>query len=186
MSRFLAERRARAEGVARGLPNLRRVIEDAGQRLDDWAERMANGLRFGVERRRARLAEVAASQPSLRRPLADAEKRLAREGRSLAATIAARLREARGQLGRAAALLESCSYARILDRGFVLAYADDGRLVGAAADTAPGMDLTLHFHDGEAAATVTGGGGDLPRKRRMRRRRTSGQGGGDNRQGNLL
>ena len=39
-----------AGGLWRGLPDLARVIEESAQRLDDWTERLTNGLEVGLER----------------------------------------------------------------------------------------------------------------------------------------
>src|SRR5690606_27898406 len=39
--RIVLERRVRVEGLSRGLPNPRRMLEEASQRLDDWSERLA-------------------------------------------------------------------------------------------------------------------------------------------------
>ena len=45
LRRQIAERRARIEGLARGLPTARDRLTTAGQRLDDWSERLARGAR---------------------------------------------------------------------------------------------------------------------------------------------
>src|SRR6185437_3103026 len=52
-------------------------------------------------------------------------------------------------------LLESFSYERVLERGFVLATDSAGRPVQAAAETRQGMSLKLRFRDGTAGAVVT-------------------------------
>ena len=41
--------------LARGLPNLQRLVEAAEQRLDDWSERLGNALKAGLRQRRQRL-----------------------------------------------------------------------------------------------------------------------------------
>ena len=38
--------------LARGLPNLQRLVEAAEQRLDDWSERLGNALKAGIRQRR--------------------------------------------------------------------------------------------------------------------------------------
>ena len=43
--RLIAERRARIEGLGRGLPAARDRLQTASQRLDDWSERLGRGVR---------------------------------------------------------------------------------------------------------------------------------------------
>jgi exodeoxyribonuclease VII large subunit len=154
VGRLLADRRQRLEGLARGLPNLRRVLEGASQRLDDWAERLGNSLRAGLERRRSRLEQAAARIPSPQREIAVAGQRLAREGQALTRLAAGFTRERGVRLAHAGALLESFSYTRVLDRGFALVLAADGRPVSSVTALSAGMDLTLRLRDGTAGVTV--------------------------------
>ncbi|MDP6804025.1 MAG: exodeoxyribonuclease VII large subunit [Rhodospirillales bacterium] len=179
--RTLGERALRLDGLARGLPDLARVIEGAAQRLDDWTERLANGLKTGLERRRASLGALAASLVDPGARIARARDRLEAESRAFATAARSLLRDAASRLGRASELLESTSFERVLDRGFALVSARGGAPIVAAVETAPGMDVAIRFSDGEAAATVTGSqhsGGERKRPRRGRRK--------DTRQGELL
>jgi len=155
--RLLADRRQRLDGLARGLPNPRRVVETAFQRLDDWAERLGNSLLTGIERRRARVDRLTARIPAPRREIAVAGQRLARESQALAGAARGFVRLRQNRLAHVAALLDSCSYARVLERGFALAVAGDGRPIASARALTIGMDLTLRFHDGAAGVTVRDG-----------------------------
>ncbi len=51
-------------------------------------------------------------------------------------------------------MLESCSYERVLERGFALVWDDAGRAVRSVQRLAPRMALTVRFHDGAAGVTV--------------------------------
>lgn len=186
--RLVADRRQRLDGLARGLPNLRRVVEGAYQRLDDWAERLGNSLLAGIERRRARLDRLTARIPVPRRDIAVAGRRLARESHALARAGRGFIHEREARLAHVAALLESCSYARVLERGFALAIAGDGRPVSSARVLTAGMDLTLRFHDGTADVTVREGAGGPPpgRARRPATKPRRSAVGKDDRQGKLL
>ena len=179
LTRLAGESRTRVAGLARGLGDPRRLIEERAQRLDDRAERL--GLAAGrlAERRRATLAEAAARLPHPRLQVARARDRLD--------ALAARLSALRaGEAGRAAdrrfrlvelaqraaglalrraadggtrlaaraALLESFSYARVLERGFVLVSDAAGRPVTARDGALAAGDVTLRFHDGAVAARV--------------------------------
>jgi hypothetical protein len=63
---------------------------------------------------------------------------------------------AQQRLGSVSGLLESYSYERVLERGFVLVRDAHGKPVTAAADAHSGERVALRFHDGEVAATVSG------------------------------
>jgi len=154
LGRLLVDRRQRLDGLARGLPNLRRVVESASQRLDDWAERLGNSLRTGIDRRRARLDHVTARIPSPRREIVVAAQRIVRESQALQRAADGLFRERQVRLAHAAALLESFSYTRVLDRGFALVLAGDGRPVSSVTLLSTGMDLTLRLRDGTAGVTV--------------------------------
>ena len=179
VSRVLQEHRMRLEGLGRGLPDLRRLAEEATQRLDDWAERLRNGLGVGIERRRAHLAELAAGLPRPHQRIAHVGTRLEGVARALDPAVAGYLRGISARLAQARALLESYSYQRVLERGFALVTDKSERSVSSAGDLVPGTGLDVRFHDGKIGVTVDdgkpdGGGG----KRKSRKP--------DDRQGKLL
>ena len=81
--RQIEERRVRVEGLARGLPDPRRILEEKTQRLDDRAERLRNAMASLLDRRRGKLAEAAARLPHPGQQLRLAEQKLAPEVRRL-------------------------------------------------------------------------------------------------------
>ncbi|HEX9703423.1 MAG TPA: exodeoxyribonuclease VII large subunit [Rhodospirillales bacterium] len=183
--RQLSERRALLDGIARGLPNLARLIEGLAQRIDDWGERLAHAMRAGLALRQQR---VAAKIPTPEQQLAHAKSRLSGESRALGAAYRAVVADRARAFDHWAALLESYSYERVLDRGFALVSDAGGNAIDSVSRLAPGMDVRLRLSDGEAGARVTdapgkpdpGDGGGPPKK-------TSGKKpGGNGRQGSLL
>ena len=95
------------------------------------------------------------------------------------------MRHHRARLGQAAALLESASYQRVLERGFALVGDASGAPLRSIGAVAVGMDVRLHFHDGDAGARVTrvsGGGGSAAPRKKKAAKPTPGDGG----QGSLL
>ena len=156
MNRTLSQHRTVVQGLGRGLPNLRRVVEEASQRLDDWGERLGYSLRTGLQRRRARLAETAAALPRPGQRIEHARLRLAGETRALGQAVKGQLSDRAQRLGQASALLESYSYQRILERGFALVSDSSGNAMATTGDVKPGMELVIHFHDGKVAATASG------------------------------
>lgn len=99
----------------------------------------------------------------LRQRMARGEEDMAVFGARLAGAAGRRLEDGGQRLAAAAGLLESYSFERVLERGFVLVRDKDGDPVTSVAATTAGMALDLRFHDGAAAATVDGA--PVPRKR---------------------
>ncbi|MGA3304697.1 MAG: exodeoxyribonuclease VII large subunit [Stellaceae bacterium] len=145
LTRFLEERRMRVEGLARGLPDPRTLLENAQQRLDDRAERLALGLvqllRFGRER------------------LGHLPERLSQG-------FARLLEQRRLRLENLTGRLEShrLSHDNILKRGYALARDAAGAVVISAKAVLPGAELGLEFHDGRVAVRAEGGGRKPARK----------------------
>ncbi len=171
--RQLDRRGENLQGLARGLPDLPRLLEIAAQRLDDRAERLGNALVVGLDRKAGRL-DRARLRPPRERILRDAA-RVAGEARALDSLGRGLLDARASRLERAGALLESFSYQRVLERGFALVRDRDDMPLVSAREVKPGEVLTLTFKDGDAAVLATG----TPPQRRRRRR-------ADGRQGTLL
>jgi exodeoxyribonuclease VII large subunit len=178
-ARQLAEQRLTIEGLARGLPDPQRLLQEKSQQLDHWTERADNARRGFFERKREalnalsnRLRTPRDQIAAMRSALGYAASHLAtcvsaaldRSGRRLD-NAAAHLRpkllrdliERRGEaLFGCAALLDSYSYAHVLQRGFALVRGADDEPLTSAAALSSGMPVTLQFHDGRARAVIDG------------------------------
>jgi exodeoxyribonuclease VII large subunit len=152
--RLLSEKRTALTAAARGLPKPMHLVEAAQQRLDEWGERLGRSLSVGLDQRQRRLHLLMARLASPAARIAHAQSRLAAASRMLDTAAAARLRETAGRLQQAGALLESFSYARVLERGFALVQDRSGHAITARAGVRPGMALRLQFHDGAVSATA--------------------------------
>jgi exodeoxyribonuclease VII large subunit len=163
VNRMTKERRIRLEAISRGIPKVARLVEEARQRLDDWSERLVNSLAVGLDRRRALAQQLAGRLVSPGQRIAFERNRVLAEARALDSAVKVRLQERRRGLDHLAALLDSFSYQRVLERGFALVHDRAGHAVVTVEALKPGMGLGLRFHDGEAAVTVDDGA--KPRKR---------------------
>ena len=189
INRNLNEGRSHLQGVARGLPNLRRLIEEVTQRLDDWDGRLKYSLRTGLQSRRARLERTVAALPGPLARIEHARTRLNGEERALITVGKRQIEQRQQRLTQASSLLESYSYQRVLERGFALVSGPDGQPVLSSKKVNPGDDLNINFHDGSVAATARGAwkgapSGPLsgtPKVKIARRKKIS-----DDKQGNLL
>ncbi len=180
--RLLDERRTLVEGLGRGLPEPKRLIEEMSQRLDERGERLANAMQSHLQGLTAEVGRLQAALPHPRQQLNFAKERLAAEadrlggvgrralrsadedlarldaGRRLRDFCGRALGDARGELEALARVLDSVSYQNVLQRGFAVVRGPDGLVAGAAAVT-PGLALDIEFGDGHAAAVGVGAGG---------------------------
>jgi exodeoxyribonuclease VII large subunit len=186
--RMVGERRSLVAGLARGLPEPRRLLEEKAQRLDDRGELLRSALKHWIETRRSALGRAALPHP--RRGLELARERLTAQAGRLAATrrrvseqpaealargdAARRLAAAAGRLladretalGSLGRVLDSVSYRKVLARGYAVVRGPDGLVTGTAG-VAPNMPLDIEFADGHAAALgrpEEGPAGPRPRK----------------------
>ena len=160
INRTVTERRTRLIAAERGLPQPARLLEQARQRLDDWGERLDNGLAVGLDARRRKLAATAAKLASPAARIEGERQRLAFAARTLDRSLGQLLLARHNRLERAGALLESFSYQRVLERGFVLVFDRAGHALTARAAVKPQMAVRIRFADGEAGAIIEG---DAPR-----------------------
>ena len=187
--RMVEDRRSLVTGLARGLPEPRRLLEDKVQRLDDRADLLKSALRHWIETRRSDLGRAGAALPHPRRRLELSRERLGAQGGRLAGVrrrvaerpaeilgrldSGHRLRRAGGRLlsDRASGLeslarvLDSVSYRKVLSRGYAVVRGPEGVFTRAAA-VAAGLSLDIEFADGRVAAVSQGpSAGGAPRRK---------------------
>ncbi len=177
LRRQIAERRTRIDGLGRGLPAARDRLTTAGQRLDDWSERLARGARGRLAAERQAVDRLRPLRPRQllalkRQQLAHAAGRLvadrptgriaqARQASEMLAERLARagraaLSERAARIETAARLLEGYSYRGVLARGFAVVRDQRERPLTSAATVKSGAVLSLEFQDGRAAARAAG------------------------------
>jgi exodeoxyribonuclease VII large subunit len=158
LPRLIADGRAQLGSLAARLLSPREVVQEKEHLLKLAVQRLtAAENRGGVERERRLERASAQLKPG---PIlvaiengghrsSDLARRLVRCG----AHVADR---ATTDLGRLGQLLESYSYERVLERGFVLVRDKAGAPMTRAEDLKPGEKISLRFADGERAATTDG------------------------------
>jgi exodeoxyribonuclease VII large subunit len=156
VTRLVHDAGRQLDATTRGLPDLRRLVEDFTQRLDDRTERLGNAIRVGLDGRRAQLARLAAEIPKPQQQLDHANRQLKSEVRALGAAGRSVIAERRGDLNQAAALLESFSYQRVLERGFALVTGEGDSPISSVKMLSPGVPVSMRFQDGVTGATVNG------------------------------
>jgi len=155
--RLVGERKTEVNGLARGLPDLNRLVASQRQRLDDWGERLGASLQTGVHRRASRLAQTTGALTSPRQLVGFARSQLSARAVSLGRAAQRLTVGPRQDLAQTARLLDGLSYERVLERGFALVTDAKGHAVTSAQTLGPGDDLALRMKDGQVRARVTGG-----------------------------
>jgi len=209
-NRVLREAATALTGLARGLGDPRRLIEERQQRVDVSGERLMLATRALVDRRgqdlavarligpQAVIAAKAQLLASESRALDGAMKgfksdalqkyarafdRLEQFGERLKRHSGDLLQQGQRQVQQCGKLLESYSFHSVLNRGFALVRDQDGHPVLAAAGTHAGETITLEFADGRIGARVTDGAvGAAPKPAPAAPRKRDGSGN----QGSLL
>ncbi len=180
------ERRLIVDGLARGLPEPARLLEQAMQQLDSETDRLVLARDALLRDRRGELQTLAAGLHSPAALVARAEQTVAGLAERLPAAV---LRLLQGAAERAAShgkLLDSLSWRGVLERGFALVRDGAGAPVLRAAALAPGAEVEIEFADGVKGARVHGKEDGDRRPRGQRRRKPASGSPGDDPQGNLL
>ncbi|TAN59089.1 MAG: exodeoxyribonuclease VII large subunit, partial [Rhodospirillales bacterium] len=126
LGRLLDERRVRLEGLERGLPKPQHLIEDASQKLDERAERLASVFPAYLERQKSLLARLGAGLRSPRELIELKAHALDRLGLGLNHVWKSHAQTWENGLERAGSLLESLSHRSVLARGYALVHGADG------------------------------------------------------------
>ena len=206
--RMLGERATRLDGLGRGLPEPRRLLEQAYQGLDSEADRLRNAARNLLDSRSALVEQRGSALRHPRELLALAEKsaeqllvRLRQGARTMvqsrlnqfdaldAATrlqsgIVRTVRDVENRVQHAAKLLDSLSYQRVLERGYTVVRDGLGIPVTRAAAALPGSDVTIQFNDGDVGARFNGPD-ESGRSQAKPKSRPRGRGPADDTQGDL-
>ena len=209
MNRVLREAGLAVSGLARGLGDPLRLIEERQQRLDVSGERLALATRQLVERRGHALAAARLVSPiavllakqqalssearvlegAMRRYIGDTRQKIERTndrieqyGERLRRCGTELLAQGARQVEQLGKLLESYSFHSVLTRGFALVRDQDGHPIMTAAETRAGDTIAIEFADGRVGARLTEGLATAPRPAAPPRRRDGGSGG----QGSLL
>ena len=134
LDRTLGERRLHVRGLARGLGDPQGLVQNAGQRLDDLADRLPRALRTELSHARAELSRASgALRPNL---LIGAERRA---------------RERLESLWRVAQLAHPN---RPLERGYARVEDKAGKTIMSAAAAKAAGRMRLIFQDGDVEAST--------------------------------
>ncbi|MBR1778649.1 MAG: exodeoxyribonuclease VII large subunit [Alphaproteobacteria bacterium] len=143
-------------GLSRGLPPLDQLVGEQQQRLDDRTERMENAFKTFFFNKKSVLN---ASALRLIRPdvlLERCQNRLIQAALPLEGQIRNMMTQTENRLQTAFRLLESFSYERVLERGFILVLTPQGKPVTTAAEATAHSELQLRFSDDTLRVSTNG------------------------------
>ena len=141
--------------LSRSLGDPQRLFEPRAQRLDETQSRLSTFMTRMVERRLHVTREFGARLVHPRAQIALARQKLDHGAAQLPRLLATITERQRTRLERAGALLDSHSYQKTLERGFVL-IRRNGEPVTQADMLKPSDAIEIAFGDGTRTATVTG------------------------------
>jgi len=155
-SRMIDHRRDQVKSLARALPSPRDLLGMASQRHDDVSARLPVALRSVCTVKEAALSRLSGKLslgPIKQRLTYDAAAFERLDRRSLQAAMRV-LVDKTARLQATSRILESLSFERILDRGFVLVGDQGGKPVTSSQSVRRGDHLTLTFKDGKQQVVV--------------------------------
>jgi len=148
----------RLQDLQRGLGQPARLMETAVQRLDQSSIRLDLGLKNWVSQKTATLRECAAglTPSSLLSKLERHQQQIENYSGRLDLSISKKTEDSTRKLEHVSALLESLSFKKVLERGFVLVTdKDTGKPIKTSTELTDGDGVGLQFHDGDLSAIVT-------------------------------
>ena len=187
IERALRDNARAVQGFALGLPRPERLLEQASQAVDDQSDRLRNGLTNLLAARAAKAERAAVGIRSPAEQVARAGERVGGFGERLSNAAAARMENARsrytaidaarrmtssvqrqesalaGRVTSLAALLDSLSYERVLERGFTVIRDGAGNPVARASHAIPGSAIEIQFADARLCARFDGKTDSPPR-----------------------
>ncbi|MDA0664173.1 MAG: exodeoxyribonuclease VII large subunit [Proteobacteria bacterium] len=158
--RLVSQRQQDVALLAARLKSPDQVISAAAGRVDSEARAMQAAVARLLGRQEDRFAGVAGrlSVAPVNRAMRDGRETLDDLSQRLAQGMRRPLDDAAGRLKQLGGLLESYSFERVLERGFVVVRDENGDPVTSAKKTKTGDAIALQFADGEANAVIAGSG----------------------------
>ncbi|MEX2616944.1 MAG: exodeoxyribonuclease VII large subunit [Alphaproteobacteria bacterium] len=166
-ARLVTQRQQAVALLAARLKSPDQVIGAAASRVESEVRAMQAAVARLLGRQDDRFAGVAArlSVAPVNRAMRDGRETLDDLSHRLAQGMRRPLDDARGRVNQLGGLLESYSFERVLERGFVVVRDEKNEPVTSAKRTKPGDVVTLQFAKKERAQAVISGSGTRPRTR---------------------
>ncbi|TNE40277.1 MAG: exodeoxyribonuclease VII large subunit [Alphaproteobacteria bacterium] len=170
LTRSISDRRERLAGLARGLRDPNSLIAEKVQHLDHLDSRLRQSVQNGLALKKQQFASVDAKlRPQiLSRSITQYEERVGNLVRRMNMSVSVKRERAADQLAASGRLLESLSFKRVLKRGYVIVWDEEGRPVSSIKGAEAGRQVALEFMDGRAGAIISSGESSEPKKQKKK------------------
>ncbi|HEY4344200.1 MAG TPA: exodeoxyribonuclease VII large subunit [Parvibaculum sp.] len=171
-TRMLENGRTQLRGLIRALPRLTDLIALPRQRFDHASERLGLALKRAAEVKRARLHRVEGklSTQLIRFRIADGNKRLGQLDARGKAAERRHLSDLTRRLDGMGKLLQSYSYQGVLERGYAVVRAADGKPVRGSAGRKAGEALSVEFAREDRLGVMVNGDAPIAAPSRSRKK----------------
>jgi exodeoxyribonuclease VII large subunit len=156
---MIQDRREAVKGLARGLPSPKDLLGLAVQRFDELSDRLPRGLVNVTQKKSISLNRLIGglSPARLKQAASFQTQRLAATGERLQPSYRRKLKDLSARLDASGRMLDSLSFERVLERGYVMIEGDDGKPVASASNLSGGDQVQARFADGKVAMEVLEG-----------------------------
>lgn len=161
---LVQRRREKLDALGRALPTPSDILGMVQQRFDDLCDRLPRALSYIARSKESALNRISGSLTPGRlfQTVSFQNKGLQTLGARLAPAFNRSLATKSEKLTSNGRVLDSLSFERVLDRGFVLVENAQGMPVSKAVDLSEGDRVALRFTDGRQAAQIVGGDSATP------------------------
>lgn len=154
---MIDNRRERLQSLSRALPKPQDIIGILQQKFDELSERLPRALLLVAERKDNLLQQMSAklSISRLTQSLSFRQRELAVLSERITPSYTRRLAQIADRLSASSRMLDTLSYQRVLERGFVLVEMSDGHSVTSAKKLNKSDHIQLQFYDGKHNAVIS-------------------------------
>lgn len=157
INRVVRERHTHISGLSRGLPHPRRMLENMMQRLDGLSSKIDHGLIQFLNIKKQHMTALSA-RLSLRpysQKLNYQAENLERLQQRLHQAIKRNVADKANTLSSKAAMLNTLSFERTLERGFALVKDTNGNVITSKATLKTDQNIEVQLKDGKIKADIT-------------------------------
>ncbi len=148
--------RRNVESSSRRLPDLRRITEEATQRLDDRFERLTVAKEFYLKNLSSKVLRLSSGLISPLQHVTSKHNQLVSLLRAWHRGLGTFIEKKNHQLDKSVIKLESVSFQRVLDRGFALVTNELGQPLLSSSSVKLRANINIKFGDGDVDALVLG------------------------------
>jgi exodeoxyribonuclease VII large subunit len=154
LSRMIQTSRQHLEHLSRNLKSIRHYVEQWAQRFDHLSERFGNVLKSFSSAKAQGLQHLSLRFQPPRRIVDLAHRHIQTETRALRNAIKPVFDKQSQRLAQIARLLDSLSFHQVLNRGFALIQAKDGKSLSTTTAVTAAEDFSVRLQDGAIEASI--------------------------------